>query len=146
MKLRIGEKELNIKFGYKPTLKARIMSRLVRFDNLEIDNSVKGAETLEDLLLFMPEFLLAGLQCNHKEYTYNYDTGEGKDEQIDAAFLLIEEYLESEDANIMKLFKDLEEEMFENGFLKKVFQEEQKKLEQIEETAQPKLEVVESEN
>lgn len=144
MKLKIGEKELNIKFGYKATVKTRILSKMVRLERTL--NSNNDVESLEDLLAFLPECLLVGLQVNHEEYRYNYDTKEGEDEQLDKAFALIEEYFDGEDADIMTLFQQLEKEMFENGFLKKLFQEEKKKLEQTEETAQPKLEVVESEN
>ncbi len=130
MKLNIGNKELNIKFGYKPTLKTRLLSKIIKFENAGSRNNARTSEVLEDLLLFIPEFLLVGLQVNHEEYRYDYDTGEGKDEQLDKVFLLVEEYLDNQDGDIMSLFQKLEEEMFENSFLKKAFQEEQKKLEE----------------
>lgn len=138
MKLNIGNKELNIKFGYKPTLKTRLLSKLIEFENVGNRNIAKTSEVLEDLLLFIPEFLLVGLQVNHEEYRYDYDTGKGKDEQLDKVFLLVEEYLENEDSDIMSLFQKLEEEMFENSFLKKMFQEEQKKLEEKSEKVEKK--------
>lgn len=127
MKLKIGEKELNIKFGYKPTLKGKIISKLMKFETAENKND---AELLEEMLLFIPELLLAGLQVHHEEYRYNYDTGEGKEEQLDKAFALIEGYLDEEDADIMELFRQLEEEMLQNSFLKKLFQQEKEKQEE----------------
>lgn len=127
MILKIGDKELNIKFGYEPTLKSRIMSRLIKVENTEDTNRIEQAESLEDLLLFLPEFLLIGLQAKHEEYRYDYETEEGKDEQIDKMFLLIEEFLENEDEDPISLFKKLENEMLENGFLKKIFQKEKEK-------------------
>lgn len=127
MKLKIGEKELNIKFGYKPTLKEKIISKLMKFETAENKND---AELLEEMLLFIPELLLAGLQVHYEEYRYNYDTGEGKEEQLDKAFALIEGYLDEEDADIMELFRQLEEEMLQNSFLKKLFQQEKEKQEE----------------
>ncbi len=127
MKLKIGEKELNIRFGYEPTLKSRIMSRLAKLENAKITDSSGQMENLEDLLLLLPEFLLVGLQVEHKEYRYDYDTGEGKDKQLEKAFSLVEEYSESEDGDVTLLIQELEDEMLRNSFLKRIFQKEKKK-------------------
>lgn len=129
MKLNIGEKELNIKFGYKSTLKERIISNVVRFDNnVEEMNAVEEMERLEDLLLFLPEFLLSGVQVHHEEYRYDYDTKEGKEKHLEEMFHLIEKYSENQDADYIKLFRDLTEEMLKNSFLKKIFQKEQEEV------------------
>lgn len=137
MKLKIGKKELNIKFGYKPTLKERIISKVVKMSNsLNTDGEV-DMEKVEDLLLFLPELLLVGMQVHHKDYRYNYDTGEGKDEQLEKAFALVEEYMESEDADIMEFFGKLQETLTEDSFLSSLFQKEQKAKE-VEETVQAK--------
>lgn len=126
MKLKIGEKELNIKFGYKPTLKERIISKVVKMSNsLNTDGEV-DMEKVEDLLLFLPELLLVGMQVNHKDYRYNYDTGDGKEEQLEKAFALVEEYMESEDADIMEFFGKLQEALTEDSFLASLFRKEQK--------------------
>lgn len=126
MKLKIGEKELNIKFGYKPTLKEKIISKIVKMSNsLNTDGEV-DMEKVEDLLLFLPELLLVGMQVHHKDYRYNYDTGDGKEEQLEKAFTLVEEYMESEDADIMEFFGKLQEALTEDSFLASLFRKEQK--------------------
>lgn len=123
MKLKIGEKELKIKFAYKPTLKERVISKLVKVGNLSGDSGV-DMEKVEDMLLYLPEILLVGVQACHEEYRYNYDTKEGKEEQLDKMFDLIEEYCEQEDADIMGLFEDFQKEMESDGFLRSLFQRE----------------------
>lgn len=153
MKLNIGDKEFSIKFGYKPTLKERLISRIVKMSNAnskkeneneeENENSAEKMEQLEDLLLFLPEILLIGLQVHHEEYRYDYDTKEGKEEQLEKAFDLIDEYSTSENADLMKLFNDFQEEMNSDSFLSRLFQKAEE-AEKAEEVVQPKLEMVQT--
>lgn len=86
-----------------------------------------------------------GLQVHHPEFRYDCDTGEGKEEKLDKAFALVEEYMDGEDADAMSFFNQLQEALIQDSFLRSLFQKEQKKAEQVEETVQPKLEVVETE-
>lgn len=146
MKLKIGEKEYSIKFAYKPTLKEHIISKFVKFSDLSSGDKEVYFEKIEDLLLFLPEAVLVGLQVHHPDFKYNYDTGEGKEEQLDKAFAIVEEYMDSEGADIMAFFNQIQEALLEDSFLRSLFQKEQKKAEQIEETVQPRPEVVQSEN
>ena len=117
MKLIVGEKLYNIKFGYKPTLKERVISKIVKLADINDENGDVDFEKIEDLLLYLPEILLVGLQVHHEEYRYDYDTKEGKQEQLDKVFDIIEEYSSQENADLTKLFNDLQ----------KMFQAEQKK-------------------
>lgn len=133
MRLKIGEREFNIKFGYKPTLKSRIISKLVQMSATVNTGGDADMEKIEDLLLFLPELLLAGLQVCHKEFRYDYDTGEGREEQLDKAFALTGEYMDSEDADIMVFFNQLQEALLQDSFLKGLFRKEQKKQEAAEE-------------
>lgn len=145
MKLKIGENEYSIKFGYKPTLKERLVSRIVRVARTNSEDEIENMERIEDLLLFLPEILLVGLQVHHKDFEYDYDTKEGKEEQLNKAFDLVDEYASSEVADLMKLFNDLQDAMKEDSFLASLFQKEEKAVE-AEKTVQTKLEVVKSEN
>ena len=129
MKLNIAGKEINIKYGYKPTLKERIISKAVKFSKLTDANGNLDMEKLEDLMLFLPEMLLVGMQVHHKDYKYNYDTGEGKEKQLEKAFGLVEEYMESEDADVTELFEKLQEALTQDSFLAGLFQKEQNKAE-----------------
>lgn len=145
MKLKIGENEYSIKFGYKPTLKERLVSRIVRVARTNSEDEIENMERIEDLLLFLPEILLVGLQVHHKDFGYDYDTKEGKEEQLEKAFDLVDEYASSEGADLMKLFNDLQDAMKEDSFLASLFQKEEKAVE-AEKTVQPKLEAVQNEN
>lgn len=127
MKLIVGEKLYNIKFGYKPTLKERVISKIVKLADINDENGDVDFEKIEDLLLYLPEILLVGLQVHHEEYRYDYDTKEGKQEQLDKVFDIIEEYSSQENADLTQLFNDLQMEMKTDSFLAKMFQAEQKK-------------------
>lgn len=129
MKLKIGENEYSIKFGYKPTLKERIISKVVKMSNITEANEETNIEKIEDLLLFLPELLLVGLQVHHEDFRYNYDTKEGKEEQLNKAFTLVEEYMNDEKADIMAFFMQLQEALLKDSFLKGLFQKEQKEQE-----------------
>lgn len=128
MKLIVGEKLYNIKFGYKPTLKERVISKIVKLADINDENGDVDFERIEDLLLYLPEILLVGLQVHHEEYRYDYDTKEGKQEQLDKVFDIIEEYSSQENADLTQLFNDLQMEMQTDSFLAKMFQAEQKKV------------------
>lgn len=145
MKLKIGENEYNIKFGYKPTLKERLVSRIVKATRTSSEDEIENMEGIEDLLLFLPEILLVGLQVHHEDFRYNYDTKKGKEEQLNKAFDLIDEYSTQDGADLMQLFNDLQTEMKNDSFLANLFQKEENAAE-AEETVQPKLEVVQNEN
>ena len=58
MKMNIAGKELNIKFGYKPTLKERIISRVLKMENIADEDGEISYEKIEDLMLFLPESVL----------------------------------------------------------------------------------------
>lgn len=127
MKLIIGEKEYNIKFAYKPTLKERIISKFVKFASVTGADGETDLEKVEDLLLFLPEAVLVGLQVHHEDFRYNCDTGEGREEKLDKAFALVEQHMDSEDADVMAFFNQLQEALLEDSFLRSMFRKEQKK-------------------
>lgn len=129
MKININENEYNIKYGYKPTLKERVISKVVRLQSIADENGEIDFEKIEDLLLYMPELLLVGLQVHHEDFRYNYDTGEGKEEQLEKAFNLVEEYCNQEDADIMDLFNKLNGALEEDSFLSNMLQKERTELE-----------------
>ena len=134
--MNIAGKELNIKFGYKPTLKERIISRVLKMENIADEDGDISYEKIEDLMLFLPELLLVGLQVHHKDFRYDYDTKEGKEKQLDKTLDLVEKYMESEDADIMEFFGKLQEALTEDSFLASLFRKEQEKVETVEKTVQ----------
>ena len=124
--MNIAGKEINIKFGYKPTLKERIISKVVRMSNITDENGETDMEKVEDLLLFLPELLLVGMQVHHKDFRYDYDTKEGKQKQLEKSTDLVEKYMESEDADIMEFFGKFQDALMEDSFLASLFRKEQK--------------------
>ena len=69
----------------------------------------------------------------HEEFRYDYDTGEGREEQLDKAFALTGKYMDSENADVMTFFYQLQEALLQDSFLKGLFRKEQKKQEAAEE-------------
>lgn len=125
MTLKVGEKEFKITFGYEATLKSRLLSRVANMSTSM--QSEEGLEKMEDMLLFIPEIVLVGLQKEHEEYRYNLDTKENYEEKKNEVFSLVAEYLDNGEHDATELFSELEEELLRNGFLKKMFEREVEK-------------------
>ena len=126
MKLKVGENEFKITFGYEATLKSRLLSRMAKMSVTLAENE-GDLEKVEDMLLFIPEVVLVGLQKEHEEYKYNLDTKENYEEKKNMAFSLVAEYLDNGENDAIELFNELQEEMTKNGFLKKMFENEVEK-------------------
>lgn len=127
MKLKIGNKEYKIKYAYLPTLKSNVLKKLGDITNIMQGNEV-DLSTVEKLLIFLPELLLAGLQANHKEFRYDYNSQEEKEKKIEKVSELIEEYLEEDkNGDPNTLFTLLQNSLFEDSFLKNLFKNEIKK-------------------
>lgn len=123
MKITVNGKEYTIKFGYKATIKSKILGKLVLLDHIEED-----MESINKALETYAEIVLVGLQKFHSdEFGYDLDTDEGKAEKLDKAYDFIEDYLESEEGDIRTLYAGLEQELINNSFLSKMFQQEQAK-------------------
>ena len=119
----VNGKEYNIKYGFEATMRSGILKKLA---HMSADgDTVDKIEMLADLL---PEMVLVGLQKFHNaEFGYDYKTGDGKDEQIDKVYNLLDEYFDGEEADFMDLLDKLQAELMENGFLAKMLQKEQAK-------------------
>ena len=115
MKVKLGNSEYSIKFGFKPTLKSHLSKDVSESVN-EQDGSLESVEKL--LLETLPKMLLVGLQVSHKdEFGYDYDTNE---------------------INCMDLFADMQEEMMTNGFLAQMMESTEKAQEQEQKQEQEK--------
>jgi|GEM_PF-436297 hypothetical protein len=128
MKIKVNEKEYTIKFGYEPTLKSRLLSRVAKMSVSMKENAQDNMEQIENMLLFIPEMVLVGLQKFHAdEFGYNLDTKEGYEEAKNKAFELVGNYVDNGEVDVTDFFTDLQEEMTSNGFLKKMFEREVQK-------------------
>ena len=77
-KIKLGEKELNIKFGYEATLKSGIIAKIVQLDQIE-----DGVESVNAVLMLLPELILVGVQKFHeKEFGYDPNNEEQKEKQM----------------------------------------------------------------
>lgn len=123
-KIKFGDKEYQIQFGYIATAKSGIISKLIKTERALDGDNVE--DSIGDLLLLIPELTLVGLQKFHRdEFGYNYDTGEGRDVALEKAGELVDAYFDSADADINKLMDDLKGELMDNSFLSKMFHDEQ---------------------
>ena len=142
MQIKIDGKDYKIKFGYKPTLKEHVISKIVKFSGISDENGDVDMEDLEELLLYLPEILLVGLQVHHKDFRYDYDTKDGKEDQMDKVFDLIDKYTENSDSSVMDLFNGLQEALLEDSFLANMFRKEKAKAgknaeQKVEQKAEP---------
>lgn len=130
MKMKIGKNEYNIFFGYEPTLKARILSKMAKM-SVDLENGANDFEKIEDMLLFLPEVVLAGLQKYHSdEFGYDLDTKEGYEEQKAKVFSMVSEHFDSGKVDGTEFFYSLLNELTKSGFLKKMFEKEVKSAEE----------------
>ena len=121
--IKIGEKEFNIKYGYEATVKNGIIKKLV-----SLGEEKGNMESIEKILLLLPELLLAGLQKYHAdEYGFDYKNSDQKEKQMAKVYALLDEYFDGEDGDVEKLFGDLQNELLENGFLSKILRKEREK-------------------
>lgn len=133
LKIKFGETELSIKYGYEVTAKSGILKKLIAVDEMGIgdkkdEKEVDMAGALDAIMSLLPELVLAGVQKFHKEeYGYNYLTGEGKEEQLNKIYALLDDYFDAEDADFQELYGDLQKELLDNGFLASMFRAEKAK-------------------
>lgn len=128
MILKVDGKEFDVKFAYKPTIKGHLLKKMAKVEMTEDETAEGNVEMMENVLLFLPEFLLIGLQKNHSdEYGYDYTTDKGKDKQLEKAENLISTYADDENGDLYELYHDLQNELLANGFLAKMFEMETEK-------------------
>lgn len=124
MKVKLGNSEYSIKFGFKPTLKSHLIKD-VSESVKEQDGSLESVEKL--LLETLPKMLLVGLQVSHKdEFGYDYDTNEKYDEQFNKVLNLLSEKIDDDEIDCIELFNELENELESNSFLAKMMETEKK--------------------
>lgn len=138
-KIKFGDKEYQIQFGYIVTAKSGIIGKLAHIEKMM--NGEMTPEEIDNFLMFIPEIVLVGLQKFHRdEFGYDYNTYEGKDAALDKVGLLVDDYFDSEDADFNKLLDTLTEELMNNSFLSKLFREEQEVQEKKIQKKSPKKE------
>lgn len=123
MKIKLNGKEYTVKFGYAPVVKNKIIPRLVG-----MEQQGEGLEVIDNMLEFLPEFLLVGLQKFHAdEFGFDFDDKEAKEKQLAKMYNLLDDYLDPENeegGDIMSLYNDLSAEMEKNSFLSKMLAKE----------------------
>lgn len=124
--VKFGDKELNIKYGYEATVKNRIIKKLAELEKMD-----GGIDTIDNILLLLPELILVGLQKFHSdEYGFDPYNKEQKEEKLSEVYAMLDDYFDTDEADIQKLFGDVQKELLENGFLAKLLQKEKEKKSQ----------------
>ena len=101
-KLKFGEKELQIKFGYEATVKSGIIKKVAKLDQMEDIEAELG---------------------------YNPDNEGEKEQQLGKVYAMLDDYFDGEDADVQVLYNALLAELLENGFLSKLLKADQKEAE-----------------
>ena len=123
MKIKLNGKEYTVKFGYAPVVKNKIIPRLVG-----MEQQGEGLEVIDNMLEFLPEFLLVGLQkFRADEFGFDFDDKEAKEKQLVKVYDLLDDYLDPENeegGDLQSLYNDLSAEMEKNSFLSKMLAKE----------------------
>lgn len=126
MILKTENKEYQIRFAYIPTVKGKLIQHLMELESKANTNSF---DAISDILEMLPEMVLIGLQKFHKdEFGYDYDTLEGKAEALAKVYNIIDDYFDSEDADLGEFYNELQDELTNNGFLKSLLKQEAEKV------------------
>lgn len=122
MKVKLGNKEYTIQFGFKPTLQSKLIVDVVKAE------SVTGEEidAVQDMLMMLPKMLLVGLQVHHKD-EFGYESETKYNEQLEKVFNLVAEKIDAGEINCIELITQLETELEENSFLAQMMETERKK-------------------
>lgn len=124
MKIKLDGKEYTVKFGYAPVYQNRIIPRVVG-----MGQQGDELEAIDNMLGFLPEFLLVGLQKFHAdEFGFDFDDKEAKEKQLVKMCDLLDDYLDPENEegkDIMSLYDDLTAELEKNSFLSKLLAKEE---------------------
>lgn len=124
MKIKLNGKEYTVKFGYAPVYQNRIIPRVVGMGQQRDE-----LEATDNMLGFLPEFLLVGLQKFHAdEFGFDFDDKEAKEKQLVKMYDLLDDYLDPENEegkDIMSLYDDLTAELEKNSFLSKLLAKEE---------------------
>lgn len=133
--IKFGEKELKIKYSYEATIKSGIIRDLMNMDSIAGD-----MESVEKLLLFLPEMLLVGLQKFHKEeFGYDPANKDQKEACLEKVYALLDDYFDGEEGDMNTLFSELQKELLENGFLSRMAKaKKQKSPQAVSEVAESK--------
>lgn len=128
LKVKIGEKEYKLRFGYGVLCKTDLLNR--------VQNISKGTDddnAFQKMVQTISELFLVGAQKYQKDEFY-YDTEDEKEKQLEKVYDLLDDYEDSGTAENPQdgftLFNLMQEELFNNGFLsgvRKVTEEEAKK-------------------
>lgn len=122
MKVKLGNKEYTIQFGFKPTLQSKLIVDVVKAE------SATGEEidAVQDMLMMLPKMLLVGLQVHHND-EFGYDSEKKYNERLEKVFDLVAEKIDSGEINCIELISQLEKELEENSFLAQMMEAERKK-------------------
>lgn len=122
-KLKFGEKELQIKFGYEATVKSGIIKKIA-----SLEQKTDDLEVIDSMLFLLPELILVGAQKFHgDELGYNLANEDEKDEKMGVVYDMLDDYFDSDDSDVQALYNSLLSELLENGFLSKLLNAERKK-------------------
>lgn len=106
----------------------RVMGNPMIKNAMSMEQQGEGFEVIDNMLEFLPEFLLVGLQKFHAdEFGFDFDNKEAKEKQLVKVYDLLDDYLDPENeegGDLQSLYNDLSAEMEKNSFLSKMLAKE----------------------
>ena len=129
LKIHVNDKDYRIRFGYRVLCESDVI------DKVSNAFSGTGKEEVSKILDVVAELLLAGLQKYHsEEFGYEKVGREAAKRKVyDFMDCYEDESTEENPKDCFDLFQDLQNELFENGFFKRI----QKNAEQKKKAEKP---------
>lgn len=145
--LRVKGQDYKLKFGYKALGKSGILKEVTamqkaikeRKDEGEgEENSDAMLDMLGDIFDLNSRLVLAALQKYNQEYRVDYDSQASLKNGIEKVYDFMDDYMDEEDAmDIMTLFTELMNDLFDNGFLSKKSEKLEQAMIEMDATAAP---------
>lgn len=128
--LRVKGQEYKLKFGYKALGKSGILKEVTAMQQAinnrkkesgdEDEQSNAMLDMLGDIFDLNSRLVLAALQKYHQEYIVDYDSQESLKNGIEKVYDFMDDYMDEEDSmDIITLFTELMNDLFNSGFLSK---------------------------
>lgn len=143
--LKVNGNTYKVAYSYKTLVFSDILDRIQK-----VLGDAEEGETvfskMKDMLKFVPELLLYGLQKNHKEQ-FGFETEEEKAEQLDKVYDLIDDYEDEHSTDevaegemkpdAFTIFSELMLELESKGFLSRLSAQADESAEKVDATVIP---------
>ena len=142
LKLKVNEKEYQLKFGYRVMAKTELLKDVVKmremFSEKDDESTEEVIEKLPELIELNSKLVLAGLQKYNDEFKVDYDDNNSVKAGLEKVYDFMDDYMDDPNSMpVIDLFGEMVSELVDNGFLSKKSEALEKALTEQDATVIP---------